>query len=80
MVSSGGTCRLFYGLCALMRSINTTSILRCGQAVGKAILTLDFNCSTRIAIFRNVRRMVSKVAALNRERFGTAPRIISSSQ
>ena len=43
-------------------------------------VTLPFNSSTRTAIFTNVRRMVSKVAPRQRERFGAARRSACSNQ
>ena len=36
-----------------------------------------FSGSTRTAIFRNDRRIVSKVAVRQRERFGAAPRSLT---
>ncbi len=41
----------------------------CGQADGRESLIRVFNCSTRMAILRNARRMVSKVAVRQRDRF-----------
>jgi hypothetical protein len=54
-------------------------ICACGQADGMESLVRVFNCSTRTAILRNDRRMVSNVAVRHLDRFGAAPRSLRSS-
>src|SRR5690242_3284284 len=67
---SGGACRVDHGPRVVMAPVMAASMAACGQLAGKASLILPLSSSTRTAIFTNVRRIVSKVAPRQRERFG----------